>query len=158
MSEMKKRYEQALAEFNEKKAELEKVLSASGRELLKEIFEPYLRPPLRGLVWRQYTPYFNDGEPCVFNLYEPDFLIDGETEPLYGWVMYSKGSFSGHEKLQEAMASNPNLESQLVGLVKAFWAQPTNLYELTFGDHQEVTVVRRDGELVVTNEEYDDHD
>lgn len=30
--------------------------------------------------WHQYTPYFNDGEACTFNVYEPEVLLDVSDE------------------------------------------------------------------------------
>lgn len=32
------------------------------------------------LAWHQYTPYFNDGEPCVFNVYSPQVFAKVEGE------------------------------------------------------------------------------
>ncbi len=34
-------------------------------EGLKGLFEEY--PFLGAIAWAQYTPYFNDGDPCVFS-------------------------------------------------------------------------------------------
>jgi len=36
---------------------------------------------ITGIAWTQYTPYFNDGEPCVFSVGEPDFRLAGVTDP-----------------------------------------------------------------------------
>jgi len=37
------------------------------KEILKEIFEAH--PRLNAIYWSQYTPYFNDGEACVFQVH-----------------------------------------------------------------------------------------
>lgn len=48
-------------------------------------------PEITGIGWTQYTPYFNDGEPCVFRVGDPYFSFAGdhETEDSYfdyGWM------------------------------------------------------------------------
>lgn len=32
-----------------------------------------------GIAWTQYTPYFNDGEPCIFRATDPSFAFVGVT-------------------------------------------------------------------------------
>lgn len=34
-------------------------------------------PGFEAMRWRQYTPYFNDGDPCVFRIYEVYFRFVG---------------------------------------------------------------------------------
>lgn len=34
-------------------------------------------PEITGIAWTQYTPYFNDGEPCVFSASDPYFAFEG---------------------------------------------------------------------------------
>ena len=42
-----------------------------------------------GLAWTQYTPYFNDGDPCIFGTGELSIALDGVDERPeyfdYGW-------------------------------------------------------------------------
>lgn len=49
--------------------------------------EPILRdllddPSIAAFGWTQYTPYFNDGEPCVFRVHEPWFRTPNDSEDL----------------------------------------------------------------------------
>ena len=37
-------------------------------------------PALKAIRWNQYTPYFNDGDPCTFSVGEVMFLVDGAAE------------------------------------------------------------------------------
>jgi hypothetical protein len=61
----------------------------------KKIFEHY--PDLESFGWRQYTPYFNDGDPCYFrvcwdaesldiNGESIDYYPDEETEETKKWM------------------------------------------------------------------------
>jgi len=35
---------------------------------------------IEAIVWNQYTPYWNDGSPCIFNVHDPDFIIKDNLE------------------------------------------------------------------------------
>ncbi|MGW4240885.1 hypothetical protein [Nocardia sp. NPDC004722] len=39
-------------------------------------------PEVQKIQWEQYTPSWNDGEPCEFSAETPAFLIDGVTSDL----------------------------------------------------------------------------
>jgi len=56
------------------KEEGEKFFLEQSRELFKE------NPTLLKFAWHQYTPYFNDGDPCVFraSLAYPNILLSTE--------------------------------------------------------------------------------
>lgn len=50
-------------------------------------FQPLIQailddPTIRTFGWRQYTPYFNDGDPCVFSAYGAWYLTieDGQSD------------------------------------------------------------------------------
>lgn len=66
----------------------------SAEEFQVNVLDKLNDPRILGLKWCQYTPYFNDGETCVFSVHEPDFCIDGlqslNDEETYrssvGWV------------------------------------------------------------------------
>lgn len=40
----------------------------SGAEFLAQIDAALAVPGIHGLIWDQYTPYFNDGDPCEFSV------------------------------------------------------------------------------------------
>lgn len=71
-----------LQELKTKVEELNKQLKetyADGlREYAQEIFDKY--PKLHSFAWTQYTPYFNDGEPCEFGIHAdyPKVSFKGE--------------------------------------------------------------------------------
>lgn len=49
-------------------------------------------PVVMALGWDQYTPYYNDGEPCTFRVGEPSLALacedPDEYAPDYGWQEY----------------------------------------------------------------------
>lgn len=61
-------------------------IGKEAREAVAEYLAP-LVPPGYILKWDQYTPYFNDGEPCTFSVNEP-VLVGVNDEPRdEGWEL-----------------------------------------------------------------------
>ena len=54
----------------EKTKALEEEIKTVGKDSMKELFVEFFKqfPDVKALRWTQYTPQFNDGEPCVFNV------------------------------------------------------------------------------------------
>jgi hypothetical protein len=51
-----------------------------------EELQPLIRavlddPEIAAFGWHQYTPYFNDGDTCTFNTYEPWFRFTDDPDP-----------------------------------------------------------------------------
>ena len=117
-------------------------------EMAKDVFAAH--PILASFGWRQYTPYFNDGEPCVFSAQTeyPDIKFtsrpDAEDNEFYDKRKYAKPV--------EAFPSTPEdvAGCAVVDMLGVF--DEAELLAL-FGDHQRVTVDRAG----VTVEEYE-HD
>lgn len=72
----------AIEEFEAKKKEI----MAIGKADLVAVFQEEIRniqkqyPEMEGVVWTQYTPYFNDGEPCEFSVDEVGFFTKDEED------------------------------------------------------------------------------
>lgn len=71
----------------ETKKSLEKQMRKEGKEGLKEMMKSFFEeaPSVRSVTWYQYTPSFNDGEPCYngmgeifYHALEEDGTVDGE--------------------------------------------------------------------------------
>ena len=132
-----------LKQFGEKltqmKDEYKKAVQENGeavvKEAARELFTQF--PDLQGVRWTQYTPYFNDGDPCYFR---------------YGWMEAKvqqdedyEDTYSLRESHPEMMKAVNEFEGMISGLDDAL--------EVIFGDHAMVTVTRDE----ITVEEYD-HD
>lgn len=68
---MKERIETFIAEqeqlLNKFREEAQKLF----KDITREFFDQ--NPGVNGIVWTQYSPYFNDGEDCVFNVHDATF-------------------------------------------------------------------------------------
>jgi hypothetical protein len=86
--------------------EITKPTKRTPQKPLSEL-EPLMRAVLddttmKAFGWSQYTPYFNDGEPCVFSTNQPWFLTDADPDPddvedFYNYEISSYGD--GHPSL-----------------------------------------------------------
>lgn len=65
-----------IAEQNAKIEEMRKAhmksLQADFHEIIKLFFDEC--PKVQAVIWSQYTPYFNDGEECIFSINQPNFV------------------------------------------------------------------------------------
>lgn len=141
-----------LGEFEQKKRELVESLRNDFSEILKPIFEK--SKVIESISWTQYTPYFNDGDTCVFSA-NIDYLdinniddFEWDECPIWREKDYS----------QESPYLNPNYDPS-EGAVVAEFKEVLRLisdefYLELFGDHVRVTV-NKNGTVDV--EEYD-HD
>lgn len=72
-----------IEELAQLKEAYEVAVKERGQDVVDYIFKDFFdkNPNIHGVVWTQYTPYFMDGDPCVFTIHEPVFLID-KSEPV----------------------------------------------------------------------------
>jgi hypothetical protein len=76
----KETLQQEFSNFKSKVEELRMQLQKTGEQFLiqnfADLFNKY--PSLERISWQQYTPYFNDGEECVFRSYHKYADVEGE--------------------------------------------------------------------------------
>jgi len=132
-----------LEEFKQKKLALQKEISNEAKSVFKEesafLFKD--NPLLKSFGWRQYTPYFMDGDTCVFSAQTDDPLING-LDP------YNDG---GDEVAEEDKLDDKTREKLEKGVVKFLSQFDEDMLKDMFGDHCEVIVSEK--EVVV--EEYE---
>lgn len=112
------------------KDEAQKQAKAAFEAGAAEIFAKH--PKLESFSWRQYTPYFNDGDTCYFSVRndEVDLKFDGEEVEDF----YLGGA--GDEENPELRAVGKDIHAFL-GIFE------DKDYEHLFGDHKKVTVHRK---------------
>jgi len=83
-------YEQLTNLFNALNATMEEArskMSSLAKPLVEgaaiNLFE--VCPEIESVYWAQYTPYFNDGDSCVFSVHEPQYRLAGDEEELNPW-------------------------------------------------------------------------
>ncbi len=150
---------------NLRKQELQKELDAINQEIFadmsKELFAKF--PSLDSFTWTQYTPYFNDGDECIFGVDEEprDVVINGiELDPDNIWIRTSDWDSAtkqyipySPEKIQEVNKNDLQLLASakvtheeyvaIIGAISEFLSeQDEDLMKETFGDHAIVTLFK----------------
>lgn len=60
-----------LSEFEKMRDEMQRTLQKKMKGLFKAFFDAH--PEVKTVHWTQYTPYFNDGDECVFGVHDVHF-------------------------------------------------------------------------------------
>lgn len=143
------------AEIAAAEARMREVAQDALKDGFRQIFEEY--PFLGAVRWTQYTPYFNDGDPCEFSVYEVvcASVVDeqGDDDDRFyedGEDFYAK---AGSGWLPEPPPAEPAYAACRTDVRTLVGAIPEDSLKALLGDHIRVTVTR-DG---LTTEEYD-HD
>jgi len=85
MIKLQNTFEQLIADQAEMQRKFQEQAQALFKEITKEFFDK--NPGITGVVWTQYTPYFNDGDTCEFRVGDPTFTnapIDELSSISYG--------------------------------------------------------------------------
>lgn len=129
-----------LKEYSDERAKLLETHAKKGEEILEEgfksIFDKY--PELKSFSWRQYTPYFNDGDTCTFGVCECHEINDDEIP----WRKESK------EPWKNDAASD--IDSLILNV-------GDEIMENIYGDHVRVTISKKMSGFKTDTETYD-HD
>jgi NAD+--asparagine ADP-ribosyltransferase len=129
-------------------------------EVCKKVFEKH--PKLESFGWEQYTPYFNDGDECVFRVHRDEPNINGQSGYELDFIDEMNTEYGNYDKATNSYPNkketpNPNYNKELSDAyedVKEFLETiEKDVFRNLFGDHVEV-IVTREG---VNVSEYD-HD
>lgn len=127
---------QELQVFNERKKLLIKELQEQFPVMFKELFDKY--PNAESISWNQYTPYFNDGDECIFSVHNDNLEVNNQQS----WDLDEDSEVYG-----EFEAIEEDFKTVLQTI-------PDDFYRDLFGDHVQVTI-NKNG--TIDTEEYD-HD
>jgi ribosome-associated translation inhibitor RaiA len=155
-------------------AKLEKQAAKESEKLIskgfKEIFKKY--PDLKSFSWTQYTPYFNDGDECIFSANTESIYINNEEEEdsVYGAEQflekllnptkeinklkkrieeYKKEKYdyswleSEIQRIQNASVNEARRRLNILKDIEQILSEIDNdCYRSMFGDHVRVTVTK----------------
>ena len=169
---------ETLREFVEEMQRLKNTLREQGQTLMKasfkKMFDQY--PFITAFQWNQYTPYFNDGEECLFSVHDVNVtnLPVEELEHLSAWGEY-EGELDMYDQYNVVTKNDsdyfitsdptgssyntrkPNVPSKFLNIcdlseLKRFLNDLQSdaledVMKTTFGDHVSVIVTRDDIEI-----------
>lgn len=163
-------YEEKMNDFKTRMEELQREMNETGQNYFKDevalIFQEF--PNLLSFTWTQYTPYFNDGDECVFrvNAYptarfrdepvvdiEDDYDYFDEDEGMY-WNPWTYDPITRERTEHVPTTEKDKLAKRLTELLVAV---PQDTFKVLFGDHARIIVSLPAGEIVpvVTVESYE---
>jgi hypothetical protein len=151
---------QVLIGLESAKRQYQDLVTVAAEPLREQLIEAVRELSIKGLVWSQYTPHFNDGSECVFSVNEASLIFGGmPTDPYdeenvielwYDWDQVQK--YHG-EELQKAGVDEARFTATKEFAGKLVSDGLEDVLQVAFGDHVYVIVTRN--EVIV--EEYD-HD
>lgn len=144
-------------EMNTMKTNYESAMKTFGKMIFKEATEEIFskNPKLKSFTWNQFTPYFNDGDTCEFNVYRDTYLINGSDDYLDTWNAgnWLEESYEYKPDPKEyGLETVQEVHDIALGLDKVMNLFTDDDLKSLFGDHTSVTV-NRDGTIVT-----DDYD
>lgn len=155
-------------------------MSLVGTKIFKLAFDNV--PALKAIAWNQYTPYFNDGDECVFCVNDPAFireideedfeqLLDGEyyenlesVRTIYnGWRIENLLTKPTDELtdwdrkyIEDYRSATAEQHAILSALENWMTGSGQDSLKRTYGDHSSIVIYRNeDGELETVRNEYD---
>lgn len=148
----------SLEEIRQAKADFAALLRGKGKAVLamaiSQLFDA--APEVAAIRWTQYTPHFNDGDPCTFNVHgvQVKFVEGFDVERL---EKYYREEAKEGEFVDEGTYCFNDDKDPVRQALKTFQDTLSELEEVahTLGDGVQVTATRGTTELEV--DEYD-HD
>ncbi len=144
-----------LQELKQKQKELKEIKNQI-LEKSNEVFDEFCKdiftksPRLSSFGWSQYTPYFNDGDTCVFSVNIDYLYINGQSVDDSEWInkknitKYGEWNREKKEYIGREEEDNPNYDQELVDIyeeISSFLSNFDNdFYMSKFGDHVEITI------------------
>jgi hypothetical protein len=145
-----------IKDFEESQAAFQKQAQKAFKESMKSFFID--NPEIKVIKWKQFSPYFNDGEECTFSVGMPMFSNAPNVEDLEHdeYVGEEEGIWCYGE---DCYGEEPPQDARLIAAMDAFEAiQQSNAFETIaetmFGNHSEI-VITAEGIKV---EDYSHHD
>lgn len=154
-----------LESFRATKQAYQNMLETQAERVIAEILSKFFEqnPKFASLSWTQYTPYFNDGEACVFSIGDIDYAVVPDTSTADGKADHEdednedEDNYDEDEDEDSDRWSNcqldPMSEKAFLELNRQF-NESEDVLEAAFGDHAEIRAVR--GQPVEV-EDYSDH-
>lgn len=153
--------EKLFDQMNNEMAELKANYQKRGQEIFKMAFKEFFEanPEVNVVGWRQYTPYFNDGEACEFRCYAEYAFVsnakdyqnveygeyDGDEEGV--WVEDPDYGDTNPEMIPESVIKNAEVLRKLLSKID------DDVFLDMFDDHVKVYATREGFE--VTEYEHD---
>jgi hypothetical protein len=142
----------------EELAEEKKKFQQKAKDMLKDCIQDFMKEnsEIKALGWIQFTPYFNDGEECVFSIHQLGFTTKDLTEEEledYKWFDDGPWIETGNRSDSDYMRKyikDKGVTISLYDKVSKLYSQLIDLQaelQIVFGDHCKVIVTQTGVEI-----------
>ncbi len=148
VNEKLKELKESQKKISEIKKEIVEKSSSLIEDFSKNVFLKY--PKLESFGWTQYTPYFNDGDTCVFSANTDYLMINGEYAEESNWYSETNvinwGNYDRVNKTYVGRVEEPNKNYnkelfEACEEIRNFLCNFDNdFYMSKYGDHASITV------------------
>lgn len=141
---------QSYSEFRQQIKAMDEKIRKEGKALFwglaKEVFES--NPELKSFTWSQYTPYFNDGNECVFRVNSDYIRLNGSDDEYDSYDLREESEYGpSAEDLKEIGFSSRGSASLAQEAVSSLLSEiEDNHMQMIFGDHCQV-IVSKNGDI-----------
>lgn len=123
---VKEKIEKLQKEYLDIKSKYSEELSEKYVYLFEEVFQKY--PELKSFSFSAYTPYFNDGDECVFRI--------NSVSEINGIDIYNYFDVAGR------LFSESSMKKVIDEIDAINFKLDSSIFQAAFGDHKIVTVAR----------------
>lgn len=124
--------------------------SQKSQKYFKKLFNLFWKnhPTIKAVVWVQYTPYFNDGEPCVFQVHDMQPLTSvgfkrWKDEGSRGWRAEEFIPFDWKDNICEGETISREEFESAQKFLRVIHKLPDDVFLDMFGDHTMVLATRK---------------
>lgn len=156
-----------IEKFKAKQEKYNQILAKDCRKILHPYIKDFMgkNPEITGIRWEQFTPYFNDGEPCVFRIYEIFYTTKDLTKFTQEQLFESVWELDEGEEViwyetysDEYKALLPETKASLRSLRDLFEGKLEEIVKLGYGDGADVLIRRTSGnDFTIDLFELEDH-
>lgn len=155
---MSKNLNQLVEEFTQARSRFQAQAQDLFKVAVREFFERV--PEVTVIKWAQFTPYFSDGDPCVFSVHSPSFSNTADPDRLSVWgeledeAIEGEWAFDGNYAMPDVIKKD-SVKLKAVNEFREYFDNPEmeDVFEAMFGDHVAITVTR-DG-IDISDHEHD---
>lgn len=126
------------------------------QERFKEVFKQFWEenPGINCVVWTQYAPYFNDGDPCEFSVHYPTFSNATDVDDIndINWGEYdgnSEGIWAYEDYSIKKLKDKTGVNEESVKLLASFIESTSmeKVLETMFGSDNRIVATRQGFEV-----------
>ena len=148
-TELKSWLEQVLQARKALDEEIQKNGKSKFQEFMKSYWKRY--PQIKGVAWSQYTPYFNDGDECIFRVNERAFITSDFDPNDVPREVFWNGATDDITLLSDwGEQKAKGLDAEAMETFESI--VDDELFKQIFGDHVQVVITEK---LVIEEYEHD---